>query len=133
VTDSSKIEAAAKAAFPELWPTTEEELSLPQRAARTFNRQYAIERITKAIEAYNEAPGEMGDADPVELANFGIELPSDAAIVQQVLTAITYVDNDGKMAYTVNTQGEGLLTTWLGMVVLTQNYLLAHYGFGGND
>lgn len=131
--DVEKTMAAAKAAYPELWPDSGDEpygYSGPTgKATLARRRQAAIGRIGRALEAYGEHASEMptdpdDDLSSIALADFAISLPEDAAMVQQVLTTVTYIDQEGKTAYVVRTMGEGLLTSWLGMSILTQNYLL---------
>lgn len=127
--DIEKIKVAAKAAYPELWPEDANDFPIPGAAGRAVmarHRTEVVDRITKALQAAEEfgaAPDE-GEFEVVPLGDFAISLPEDAAMVQQVLTTVTYIDNEGKTAYVVRTKGEGLLTSWLGMSILTQNYLL---------
>lgn len=130
--DGEKIAAAAKAAFPELWPAEDAYTAFGRTppfppGELAYLRQDAVDRIIKAIEVLQqpEAAGEDShEAGPIPLADFTIEMPDDAAMIQQVLTTITYIDNDGRTAYVVRTMGEGLRTSWLGMCVLTQDYIL---------
>lgn len=122
-----RIEAAAKAAYPELWPEDWEQLPASHRASLTITRQGAIGKVTAAIQAYEAAATpekEDGQAEQVPLADFSISMPDDAAMIQQVLTAITYIDTEGRTAYVVRTMGEGLRTSWLGMCALAQDYIL---------
>lgn len=134
---ASQHEAAAKAAFPELWPDNLRELSPDARAALAFSRQQALTRVGAAIaayelagdeEAHEEALGQatigVAEDEGIALADFTIGLPEDAAMVLQVITTISYVDTEGRTVYVVRTMGEGQRTSWLGMCVLTQDYLL---------
>mgnify|MGYP001572792488 CR=1 FL=1 len=136
MTDLDGIVAAAKAAYPELWPEDEKKWQLGARAALVHSRQAVIERVTNAVEAYEQATASTppqvfeiqlpSDAAMIQLPSDAamIQLPSDAAMIQQVLTVIAYLDGDGQTAYSVRTTGEGLISSWLGMCVLAQDYLL---------
>jgi hypothetical protein len=116
-----KVLAAAKAAYPELWPEDPlKEADMP-RGPLAFARQDAIERVGRALEAYENVKPEVG-AGPVVLMP-----PEDAALVQQVLAVTSYIDNTGRTTYSVRCIGEGLSTTWLGMGVLAQNWLLQNF------
>lgn len=122
MTDSTKLEAAVKAAYPELWPDDWEQLPGLNKASLAYHRQAAMDRLRLGIEAYAEAQSEGGGSSP--LADYSISLPEDAAMIQQVLTIVSYIDNDGRTAYVVRTMGDGLRTSWLGMCVLAQDYIL---------
>jgi hypothetical protein len=111
---AQRILAAAKAAFPALWPDEEVE----NKAGYAFARTDALSVITKAIDAYEAAP--TGDTTQV----VSLVMPPDAAMVQQTLATVSYLDREGRMAYSVRCIGEGPLSTWLGMGILTQDYLL---------
>lgn len=126
--NSARLEAATKEAYPELWPPYYDDLPAQNKASLAHHRQAAIERVRAAVQAYGEqSAGNSGlTAQEVTLA-----LPDDAAMVQQVLATITYIDHEGSTAYVVRTMGEGLRTTWLGMNVLTQDYLLKMPGVTG--
>lgn len=60
-----------------------------------------------------------------------LNLPEGAKILQQSLTIAMYLDENGASAYTVACLGEGLTSTWLGMNVLCQDYLLAQHRDNG--
>lgn len=122
---SAQLEAATKAAYPELWPDNWNELPAQNKASLAYHRQAAMERVSAAISAYGESGGGL-TAQEVTLS-----LPDDAAMIQQVLATITYIDHEGTTAYVVRTMGEGLRTTWLGMNLLTQDYLLKMPGVNG--
>ena len=149
----------AQAAWPELWPDNWSSLAPSDRLAYAGVRQTAIDRMAEALkavaeasdeevmrvkrqrEAFNELRDLEADLDEKEAPagkssltaeEVTIKLPEDAAMVQQVLATIVYVDHDGQTAYDVRTMGEGLRTTWLGMNVLTQDYLLKPPGSTGS-
>lgn len=128
MTDASKILAAAEAAFPELWPSTDEELTGPQKAARAFNRQYAVERVAKALKAYSDAVRAETPTEPTLLEEQAIRLPDDAAMIQQTLTVIQYIDTEGQSAIKVHTTGDGQITSWLGLVEIAKLYVLQTVG-----
>jgi hypothetical protein len=129
VTDNSaNLEAATKAAYPELWPDNWNELAPQNKASLAYHRQAAMDRARLAIEAYAERSADNSGLTAQEVT---LGLPEDAAMIQQVLATITYIDNEGSTAYVVRTMGEGLRTTWLGMNVLTQDYLLKMQGVTG--
>jgi hypothetical protein len=116
---AERIEAAAKAAYPELWP--EGDVPMEHRAGLAIARQQAVTRIAAAVEAADS------EGDSQTLGKVDIALPDDAAMVQQTLTVVAFIDNEGRTAYSVFTTGEGLLASWVGMAALAQNYLL-HQG-----
>ena len=122
--DQEKLLAATKAAYQELWPDDDfaDRLSPPQKAGVAFNRQQAIDRTAKAIEAYGQSMISTSDPQKVVLA-----MPEDLAMVQQVLATVVYLDKEGVTSYAVVKSGEGLMSTWLGMGVLTQDYLLQQH------
>lgn len=130
--DQQRLAKAAKAAYPELWPDSGEEPrgyeSSAGKANLAVRRQAALGRVVKALEIYEGAVGEEAAIEQAEvvtpLTDFVVGLPEDAAMVQQVLTTVTYLNHEGQTAYVVRTMGEGLRTSWLGMCVLTQDYLL---------
>lgn len=142
--EADRLLAAAKVMFPQLWETPDSEVPMGHKVALTMARQRAMDKVVAGIEAYHmhvdtdELPAEevVAGATPVEaskpepqqeitpLGEFNVGLPSDAAMVQQVLVVITYIDNEGGTAHMIKTSGEGLRTTWLGMCVLAQDYLL---------
>lgn len=124
--NTEKLEQATKEAYPELWPDNWQELPGQNKASLAYHRQAAMDRVAKAIESYG-AP-QSGGLVSQEVT---LELPEDAAMIQQVLATITYIDHEGSTAYVVRTMGEGLRTTWLGMNVLTQDYLLKMPGVTG--
>lgn len=127
--NTDKLEQAAKAAYPELWPDNFAELPAPNKASLAYHRQAAMDRVKAGIEAYSETSA--GEPSLTSLQEVTLALPDDAAMVQQVLATIAYIDNDGQTAYVVRTLGEGLRTTWLGLNVLTENYLLNMPGVTG--
>lgn len=129
----AKIEAAAKAAYPDLWPDDYNKLPGPTKAAITNMRQQATEIVVRALNAADQVEDSAPDGDEAPdtsgaifntLADVTVALPQDAAMLEQVLTVVTYVAKDGRTAYVVRTMGEGLRTSWLGMLVLAQDYLL---------
>lgn len=126
--DADRLEAATKEAYPELWPDNFAELPPQNKASLAFHRQSAMDRISRAVEAYGEQSSGGGGLTAQEVT---LGLPEDAAMIQQVLATIMYLDHDGDTAYVVRTMGEGLRTSWLGMNVLTQDYLLKMPGITG--
>lgn len=140
-----RIEAAAKGAFPELWPDNAKELGMDAQAALTYQRQHAIDRMVAGLAAYEEVPDEEADAPepaatqpflPEEgdeddgrlLGSITMSLPDNAAMVTQTLTVLSFIDDDGRTAYGVQFTGEGQRTSWLGMCVLAQDYILKQTG-----
>jgi len=122
VTSTERIEAAARAYSPELWPDDLSGYTPMQRGQLTFLRQGVIERITAALAAADEAErGKVGKFD----------LPDDVGMLEQTLVAFSYIDREGKTAYGVRSAGEGLLTTWLGMAELAKHFLLQQQLTGG--
>ena len=135
-----KIEASAKAAFPELWPDNAEKLGPEAQAGLVYQRQNAIDRTVAALAAYVDAEPEVetvdlpvGDveAEPeseegegVLLDSVTLSLPEDAAMVQQTMTVLTYIDEQGRTAHAMHFTGDGQRTSWLGMCVLAQDYIL---------
>jgi hypothetical protein len=117
VTTPDKVLAAAKAAYPEFWPALHRAEDMPML---TMQRQAIIDRIGAALEA---AEAHEPDA-PQGLQTLAIVVPQDAAMVQQSLTVLAYLDHNGETAYSVQALGEGLMSSWLGMGVLAQDYLL---------
>jgi hypothetical protein len=109
--------AAATAAYPELFGE-----NVPAAGGNPANRalvkQDILARIARAVKAAD-------DANPV----IKIAPPPDAQMVLQTLAAVTYLNEDGNTLFAVYTQGDGQLTSWLGMNVMTQDYLLSKGGF----
>ena len=145
-----RIEAAAKGAFPELWPDDLKDLGMDARAALTYQRQSAIDRMVAGLAAYEEVPDDTEGAlnpdsvntPPIEdvelpdeesdegrfLGSITMSLPENAAMVTQTLTVLSFIDEDGRTAYGVQFTGEGQRTSWLGMCVLAQDYILKQTG-----
>jgi len=126
--NTAQLEQATKAAYPELWPDDFDALPPQNKASLAYHRQAAMDRARAAIEAYGEKRPASGGLTAQEVP---IRLPGDAALVQQVLVTVAYIDTEGRTAYDVSTMGEGLMTTWLGMNTLTQHYLLNQPGSTG--
>jgi phage tail protein X len=129
--NTESLEAATKAAYPELWPDNWNELPPHNKASLAYHRQAAMERARVAIESYAEANAGAAANSGLAAQEVTLALPDDAAMIQQVLATITYIDHEGATAYVVRTMGEGLRTTWLGMNALTQDYLLKMPGVTG--
>jgi hypothetical protein len=120
--DAARVEAAAKAAFPEFWSEDLEELKPQYKALVTIRRQEVIDKMVKGLESYEAT------RNPATVV---LEPPDGAAMVQQVLVTTMFIDNDGRTAYTVRCLGEGLLNSWLGMGVMAQDYLLQRFRASG--
>jgi hypothetical protein len=129
--DPNRIITATKAAFPELWESGsdvhDDALKGMEASALATARQNALSRVGQAIAAYDENVG--GDPTPAIM----LVLPEDAAMLEQALVTLTYFDKDGKLSYSVQTMGDGVLSTWLGMGVLAQNYLLRQLTENGTE
>lgn len=130
---TERLLKAAQSAFPELWETPDSEVPKQHRGNLAMARQRALTITTDAVTGWEAADEEVPAEVLEELEEiskesaFGdikVALPDDAAMVQQVLTVVTYLDNEGVTAYVVRTSGDGLMTSWLGMCMLAQNYLL---------
>jgi hypothetical protein len=120
--DLQRIQRATQEAYPELWPDSWQDLPSQNKASLAFHRQAALDRVVKAVQAYEQDP--VATSPSLTAQEVTIALPEDAALVQQVLTGISYIDTEGRSAYIVRTMGEGLRTSWLGMLVLAQDYIL---------
>lgn len=131
MTDVDKVLKAAKAAFPELWPDEDAmQVLLQQHGGKgglAIQRQAALGRVQAALEAAGADPA--GDATQRVV----LIMPDDAMMIQQTLAIITYIDESGKVAYSIRTLGEGLVSSWLGMNVLAQHYLLQQAGLDGEN
>lgn len=114
---------AAQAAFPELWPS-EEPKDPSTRAGLAIARQQAMDRAGNAIAAFEASVAGDEEGDPAVMGDLAIEMPEGAAMLLQTLVTIAYIDEEGRTAYVVRTMGEGMRSSWLGMCVLTQDYLL---------
>jgi hypothetical protein len=72
-------------------------------------------------------PGADGEGVPT----ITLALPEGAQMLQQSLTIAMYLDDHGRSAYTVACVGEGLTSSWLGMNVLCQDFLLKQHHENG--
>lgn len=128
---AERIEAAAKAYAPELWPDDLSDYSPMQRGQLALLRQAIIERMTATLQAVDDFDIHEKYGKFAQSKTGTFELPADAAMLEQTLVAFTYIDHEGKTAYGVRTVGEGLLTTWLGMADLAKHFLLQDKITGG--
>lgn len=129
MTDANTTLTAAKAAFPELWPEEDAmQVVLQQHGGPgglTIARQEVLDRVQRALDAVE---GNDEDTIPPGTESITLQLPKDAKMVQQALAIVMYIDSEGRVAYSVRTIGEGVISSWLGMNVLTQNHLLRRAG-----
>jgi hypothetical protein len=114
------VEAAAKAAFPELWEEDSAIVQMLPPAHLTMHRQQALDRAQKALAALQQAEAATGSAEHIAL-----HIPDDAAILQQTLAITTYIDKEGQEGYAVQIVGEGSMIRLLGMNLVCQEYLMA--------
>ena len=114
MTPAEQIEAAAKAAFPELWDEDGMMVRMLPAGMLAMHRQQAIDRAQKALEAMTGQPTE----------HIALEIPSDSAVLQQTLAITTYLDKDGQEGYQVQVVGQGSMITLLGMNLVCQEYLM---------
>jgi hypothetical protein len=125
-----QILAASKAAWPMLWEDAGPDASAEERAAQMNARQASLDMMGKALDAAAEVPVEAEDVegfpptDGTLLGDWTLNLPEDTAMVQQILTMVCFINNEGRTAYAVRFMGEGLKTSWLGMATLAQDYIL---------
>jgi hypothetical protein len=128
-----RLDAAAKAAYPELWPDNWKDLPGQNKASLAFHRQAALDRVTAALEAYQGTEGEKAALEGDRPHAITLAVPSDAAMVQQVLGIIAYLTEDGQTAYAVLSSGDGLRASWVGMCAIAQDYLLKLPWAGRSD
>jgi hypothetical protein len=129
-TDSTRLLAAAKAAYPELWPDPVKGDGQPAGqwgpADLVYARQSAVDRILAAVEAYEAA---------AESSNLTVTLglPEDARMVQQAVSVVMYLDENGRSVFMFLSDGEGTISAWLGMTVLLQDHILTTMKTGGTQ
>lgn len=79
------------------------------------------------MEGQSSLVGQDADGTPT----ITLTLPEGAKMLSQSLTIATYLDDHGNTAYTVACVGQGLTSSWLGMNVLCQDYLLRQHRENG--